>query len=264
MRPILCAPMAVALAILAGAPAWAESASSPTTVDAALREALTANLDLQAARLAIDVARGELLQAGRLENPELRASLADDFVFKSEGERNFSLGFAQRFPITARLAREQDVARGDVAIAEAEVREFARGLIAEVQRTFFSVRALDERIAVGAALIESVRHVEKTTARRLAVAEASAAELSLLRIERLRLAQDVLRLSREREVALALLARLLGRSSPGALDPTGELEPGRVLRAAGSGAPLADSAKRPDLDAEIGRASCRERVCMLG
>ena len=268
MRPILRAPIAAALALLAGASGWAESTSSLTTADAAVHEALAANLDLQAARFAIDMARGELLQAGRLDNPELGVSVADDFAFKSEGERKFSLGFAQRFPITARLAREKAVARGGMMIAEAEVREFARGLIAEVQRAFFSVRALDERIAVAAALIESVRHVEDATARRLAVAEASPAELSLLRIERLRLAQDSLRLEREREVALALLARLLGRPSLEGLQPTGALDPGSVSLALEPGAPIADYAKRPDLDAaragieraEASRALARARV----
>lgn len=249
MRPILRAPMVVALVLFAGATALAESTSSLITVDAAVSEALAANLELQAARLAIDVARGELLQAGRLDNPEVGAVLADDFAFNSEGERSFSLGFAQRFPITARLAREKDVARGDVTIAEAEVREFARGLIAEVQRAFFSVRALDERSTVDAALIESVRRVEDATARRLTVAEASPAELSLLRIERLRLEQDVLRLTREREVAIALLARLLGRPSLEGLQPTGDLGPGSASLSAGSRGPIADHAQRPDLDA---------------
>ena len=268
MRPILRGPMATVLAFLASLTAWAEQTSSLTTVDAAVSEALAANVDLQAARFAIDMARGELLQAGRLDNPELGVALADDFAFKSEGERNFSLGFAQRFPITARLAREKDVARGDLTIAEAEVREFARGLIAEVQRAFFSVRALDERIAVDAALIESVRQVEDATARRLAVAEASSAELSLLRIERLRLEQDVVRLTRERGVALALLARLLGRPSLESLQPTGDLDPGSVSLSAEPGAPSADYARRPDLDAaragieraESTRALARARV----
>lgn len=268
MRPILRASVAAVLAFLAGATAWAESTSSLITVDTAVSEALAANLDLQAARLAIDVARGELLQAGRLDNPELGAGLVDDFAFKSEGERGFSLGFAQRFPITARLTREKEVARGDLAIAEAEVRDFARGLIAEGQRAFFSVRALDERIAVGAALIESVRHVEDATARRLAVAEASPAELSLLRIERLRLEQEVLRFTREREVALALLARLLGRSSPERLQPSGDLDPGSVSLSKAPGASRADHARRPDLEAaragieraEASRALARARV----
>ncbi|MCZ7618964.1 MAG: TolC family protein [Myxococcota bacterium] len=115
-----------------------------------MREALGANRDLQAARLAIDVARGQRLQAGRLENPELELGYVDDFAFADEGERAASAGFAQRFPVTARLARERDVAGQDVEIAEAEVRNFVRTLIADVEGVFYTVRALDERRATNA------------------------------------------------------------------------------------------------------------------
>lgn len=253
MRLIHRATVAVALALTGGPSAWADPPNGAFTAEQAVHEAIAANVDLAAARLAIDVARGDLLQSGRLDNPEIRASLSDDFAFKAEGERIVSGGLSQRFPITARLAREKDVARGDIAVAEAEVRDFVRGLVADVQQAFYAMRALDERITVAAELIAIVRHVEETTARRLEQAEASAAEVSLLRIERLRLEQDVLRLSREREVSAVLLARLLGRSTPGVLQPTGDLDPGDVRVSADATAPLADFSKRPDLEAARAR-----------
>jgi cobalt-zinc-cadmium efflux system outer membrane protein len=263
MRLIHRAAVAAVLALIGGPSVWADSSHGPITADQAVREALTANVDLAAARLAIDVARGQLLQAGRLDNPEARVSLADDFAFNAEGERVVSGGFSQRFPITARLAREKDVARVDVAIAEAEVRDFVRGLVADVQRAFYATLAFDERIAVDTELIATVRHVEETTARRLELAEASAAEVSLLRIERLRLEQDVQRLSREREVSAVLLARLLGRSSSAVPQPAGDLDPGDVPVSKDATAPIADFSKRPDLDAaraEIERAEANRAL----
>ena len=99
----------------------------------------------------------ELLQAGRLENPELELSYADDFAFNAEGERSGSVEFSQSFPVTARLAREKDVAGKDVAIAEAEIRDFVRNLVAEVQSAFYSVRSLDEQLGVTHELVASVR-----------------------------------------------------------------------------------------------------------
>ncbi len=253
MRPILCAAALAALTFATSSPARSPTSSNPLKADDAVREALAANLDLQAARFAIDIAQGALVQAGRLENPELELGYADDFAFKSEGERVGSLRFAQSFPITARLAREKDVAGKEVAIAEAEVRDFVRNLVAEVQSAFYSVRALDEQLGVNRQLIASVRGVEDATARRLEAAEASPAEVSLLRIERLRLEQDAQRLIRERDVATAALTRLLGRETPAGMTPVGELDPGRL-----SSLPRAnDSGGRPDLEAarrEIERA----------
>jgi cobalt-zinc-cadmium efflux system outer membrane protein len=248
MRPILCAAVAAALTFGASALARSQTSSDPLTADDAVREALAANRDLQAARLAIDVARGGRLQAGRLENPELELGYADDFAFNAEGERVGSVGFAQSFPVTARLAREKDVASKGVQIAEAEVRDFERNLLADVQSAFYTVRALDEQLGVNRQLVASVREVENATARRLEAAEASPAEVSLLRIERLRLEQDEQRLIREREVAVAALARLLGRSASDQLRPVGELDPGRAPSSAmPTGA--SDAPGRPDLEA---------------
>ncbi len=253
MRPILCAAVFAALTFTTSSPAKSQTSSNPLTVDDAVREALTANLDLQAAGFAIDVARGGLLQAGRLENPELELGYADDFAFRNEGERVGSLRFAQSFPVTARLAREKEVAGKEVAIAEAEVRDFVRSLVAEIQSAFYSVRALDEQLGVNRQLIASVRDVEDATVRRLQAAEASPAEVSLLRIERLRLEQDAQRLIRERDVAAAALARLLGRQSPAGMTPVGELDPGSLS----SLSPANDPGGRPDLEAakrEVERA----------
>lgn len=262
MRAISCAALLAALTVPAWSPAGAQDttrAKARLTADAAVREALEANRDLRAARLAIDIARGGRLQAGRLDNPELEAAGADDFAFNAEGERTVSVGFAQRFPVTSRLARERDVADKQVAVAAAEVRDFVRRLVADVESAFYAVRSLDERAAVNAELIASVRQVEQSTARRLRAAEVSPAEVSLLRIERLRLEQEALRLEREREVAAARLARLLGRSTEAPLAPVGELDPGPLAETSvplNAEAPPAPNA-RPDREAarrEVERA----------
>ncbi len=271
MRPLFCVAITAALAFGASSSARSQTSSQPLTaepltVEMAVREALAANRDLQAARFSIDVARGGLLQAGRLENPELEGTYADDFAFKAEGERAGSVGLAQSFPVTARLAREKSVARKDVAIAEAEVLDFVRTLVAEVQSAFYSVRALDEQLRVNSQLVASVRSVEETTARRLEAAEASRAEVSLLRIERLRLEQDAQRLIREREIAAASLTRLLGRDTPAGMTLVGELDPGQSTSRPAANDPMDRSdlaaarhgVERADVDRTLARAEIWE------
>ncbi len=249
MRSLLLVAIAAALTLGASAAARSQTTSESLSADDAVREALAANRDLETARFSIDLAKGALLQAGRLTNPELEISYADDFAFNAEGERAGSIGFAQSFPVTARLAREKDVARKDVEIAESEVRDFVRSLIAEVQRAFYSVRAVDERLGVNRQLIASILEVEQATARRLKAAEVSSAEVSLLRIERLRLEQDALRLSREREVASGALARLLGRSPSSLETPVGPLDPGPLASTTARPGGVGATSDRPDLEA---------------
>ncbi len=207
---------------------WSIAASgvSPIDADVAVREALAGNRDLQAALLAIDVARGRLVQAGRLSNPEIGVAGFDDFAFQDEGERSQSVVLAQSFPVTSRLARERDVARSDVAIAEAEVREFVRALIADTLGAFYMLRGLDRQIEVNRELVDSFRRVEQTLTRRLRAAELSPAEVSLVRIERLTLEQEARRLRMERDTMNGRLARLLGRSPGDLIRPAGDLDPG--------------------------------------
>ncbi len=241
----LCVFVATVFAALSSATVEATEIPNPSpgelTADAAVREALASNRELQAAIETIAIARGGLVQAGRLANPELEASYLDDSVFGAEGERTLSFGVEQRFPITARLSREREVASQDVARAEAEVRDVVRSLIAELQSAFYAVRALDERITVAAELIASVRRVEQATGRRLEAAEVSPAEVGLLRIERLRLEQDARRLDLERAASQARLVRLLGRLEAGAIVPVGRLDP--------SPARPVEARDRPDLEA---------------
>jgi cobalt-zinc-cadmium efflux system outer membrane protein len=225
--------------------------AAPLSADEAVRAAVAANKDLEAARLAIDVARGRLLQAGRPANPELLVSLADDFAFRDEGERSVKIALAQRVPIGARLSRERELAERDVIVAEAEVREVARLLVADVLRTFYAVRALEQRGEAQLELVESLRSIEETTARRARAAEASAADVSLLRIERMRREQEAMRLARERDVARTALARLLGKAPAEMIEPVGELDPRRGAASttvAHAGATSGDTA-RPDLAA---------------
>lgn len=248
MRPIHRAAVLAVLTFVVSNPATSQTSSHSLTADDAVREALAANRDLQAAALSIEVAKGGLLQAGRLANPALDLSFADDFAFGGEGERSGSVSFSQSFPITARLAREKDVAGRDVAIAEAEVRDFIRNLVADVQSAFYSVRSMNEQLEVTRELVASIRAVENATARRVEAAEASPAEVGLLRIERLRLEQDAQRFIRQRGVAGATLARLLGREGLDGMTPVGDLDPGPLATL-----PAGSLDVRPDLQA-AGRA----------
>ncbi len=222
-----------ALLVVAGL-AWAYPARSQTAVAGvtealtparAAREALRANPDLRAAYEAIEVARGRLIQAGLWPNPELSLSGTDDFAFGNEGERTANVGFAQRFPIAGRLARARDVARVDVALALAEVRDFERTLIGEVQRSVVSLLAIDRAIAEQNRVIEAARKLAQASSGRFRVAEVSEADVNLLEIELARFEQDLRLLELERRTEELRLTQLLNRPPESSVAVGGELDP---------------------------------------
>ncbi len=193
--------------------------------DSAAREALRANLDREAALERIAAARGRLAQAGLMANPELEISGGDDFLFSNDGERKAEVTFSQRFPITARLAREREVAAGELAIAETEVREFERGLVSDVLQAFYGMLAFERRMALNDELVRSLEELEGLSERRLRAAEVSRVDVGLLRVERRRLMQRGAEFGAQRDAARLRLARLMGRPLGIPLRVRGPLEP---------------------------------------
>ncbi len=200
------------------------AAGNGLTPAAAAEEALRTSPDLRAVRAAIDVARARLVQAGLWPNPELSLSGADDFAFNNEGERAVSVELAQRFPITRRLARARGVARVDVAMALAEVRDFERTLIGEVGRSVVSLLAVDRAIAEQSRVIEAARTLAQASAGRFRVAEVSEADVNLLEIELARFEQDLRLLDLERRTERMRLNRLLNRPPDWPVEVAGDLE----------------------------------------
>lgn len=207
--------LCVLLLVIAGRPAVAEVDSPDSSVrltpKSAAAEALSANPDLAAAFAAIDGARGRLIQAGLWNNPELQFAGFTDRPFDNEGERNFTVDFAQRFPIAGRLKGAKEVARVDVAIAMSEARDFARTLIGEVQGAAYRVAALDAAIESRASVILTTSQLVEAAQRRHRAAEVSEADVNLLAVELVRFEQEKRRLELDRAIEAVQLNRLLNR-----------------------------------------------------
>jgi cobalt-zinc-cadmium efflux system outer membrane protein len=245
----------VAACLQAVLPLFAHAAESePTPVESrvtaasAAEEALRASPDLAAAYAAIDAARGRLLQAGLWPNPALTLAGRSDFAFRNEGERVLGVDLAQRFPIAGRLARAQEVARVDVALALAEAREFERALIGDVQRTVYGLVALDLAIASRASVIRTAEQLVHAATRRRQAAEVSDADVNLLEIELARFEQEKRRLELDRGVAAVRLNQLLFRRANSPVEVSTKLDES-AFDASQTAEELAKAgARRPDLE----------------
>jgi cobalt-zinc-cadmium efflux system outer membrane protein len=192
-------------------------------LDDAIREALDANRDLRAAYFAIVQARARLIQAGLWANPALQFSGTHDSAFANEGEYTASAGFEQRFPVAGRLGRARDVARVDVAIALAEVRDASRRLIGEVETAFYDLAILNAQAAVRTELVDHDRRLVEVSEGRAKLAEVSALDVNAARIEldRVELERNVL--TAQAHARAVELNRLLGRAPDQPLQVAGEV-----------------------------------------
>lgn len=132
---------AAALWVLAALPAGAEPGVVISLENVGVR-VNAQNPDLAAARLRIREALGRMTQSGRLANPELEFEISHDPRFR---ERGIEIGFSQRFPVTNRLSLEKRVSATEVKVAEAEIREVKRQLVAQAREGIVNVLAIRKR-----------------------------------------------------------------------------------------------------------------------
>ena len=207
-------------ALLAGVGLPANAAG--LTLEQAIPIAVQSNKDLQTTRYAVEQARGRLLQAGLSPNPRLDTTLRSDRSFRNEGEYTASVGISQQFPVAGRLARQKDVARVDVALALAEIRQAELKLAGDVAAGFYRVLALNRQIEVRERLIDVDQKLVKGTRSRFKAAEVSELDVNAAQLDLQRLTQERALLLSQRSTQLAQLNQLLGRPAmqPLELDDT--------------------------------------------
>lgn len=212
--------------LLSGLSAFAEPLTTNLTPESAVATALGKNRDLIAARFAIRQVEGRLKQSGLWPNPEFELARQNDRAFANEGEYNFSTGFKQRFPITGRLTKARAVARVDVAQAMAEVRNQERLLAGEVLGLSRELLVAQEKLKANQEIQSTIQKLVGVSENRLKVAEVSAADVNLAKLELQKVTLARAAFLNQQEITATSLNRLLGREPKTPLQMSGEIGAG--------------------------------------
>lgn len=171
LNAVSAAPEAEPLALPDGA----------SVVTLTLRE----NPHLRAARWAVERAQGRLDQSGLLPNPELSLAARSDYFFGNEGEYNYGVSFAQRFPLASRLSHERAVSQAQLEGVQAEIDGNSQAVALQavlLWRDAIEAQAqlqlLQRQDAVGVKAVKIVRDAAERGER--SMLEADQAELELL------------------------------------------------------------------------------------
>ena len=209
VRQVLILCMGLALLVCQGRSASAEG----LTLRQVIAMALSGSKNLKAARWVEAQARARLVQAGLLPNPRLELANKNDYLFANEGEYTSSVGFSQQFPVTGRIARQKDVARIDIDLALAEIREAEWKLAGEVAHGFYAAVALNRQMEARNRLIEFDQKLLDAARRRFSAAEVSELDVNMAQLDLQRVTQERALLSGERAAQLDHLNQLLGRTA---------------------------------------------------
>jgi len=143
------------------------------TLPQAIGIAVQSNKDLQAVRYTVEQARARLLQAGLPPNPRLDIAAKNDLLFRNEGEYVAGIGISQQFSVANRIGQQKEVARVDVALALAEIKQAELKLAGDVASRFYSMLALNRQIESRERLMDVDQKLVLATRNRFRAAEVS-------------------------------------------------------------------------------------------
>jgi cobalt-zinc-cadmium efflux system outer membrane protein len=158
-------------------------AAPPGTLNELLEVAARENRELLAVRERLEEAKGALRQAGVRPAPALEVNGASGNPLGSPGENQFSVGVAQMLETAGKRSRRLEVARQQLALAEAEYGERTRQLRFELSSRYADFVSESERLRALERLIEINRRSLELTRARVEKGDAAALDASLIAVE---------------------------------------------------------------------------------
>lgn len=221
--------------------------SQSVTLDQAIQEALTKNLDLAAEKMNIGVAETRRITARLRPNPVLTVSGQSLNLLGANYSPNTPFGPNQLnvhtdFPFEGGHKREERiaVAAQEQSLVELGVREVMRQVIAGVQNAFVDVQQAAESLKLARENLKSLEGVVTINEARLKSGDLAVVELDRSRVAALQYRAATLQAQLQVDQAKTQLQRLMGRrvKSPD-FDVAGEIrrdgvieEPGEIVRLA--------------------------------
>jgi cobalt-zinc-cadmium efflux system outer membrane protein len=186
------------------------------TLSEARSLALRSNPSLRASRVSIDVARGELRQAGIY----VRDNPSTDVL---GGKPGAELGVTQQIEVAGQRSARVAAGQASVDRANAGVLNATRTTIADVDRAFYRLAANRQREALAREVLTLNERLAESAARQLAAGDISQLEANLAIVEYGRSRARALSVQREREAPESELRVLLGLAPDDAVAPVVDL-----------------------------------------
>lgn len=165
--------------------------------------ALRSNPELRAARLGVDIARGELRQAGLLLNSNPSADVLG-------GGTGTEVGLTQEIEVAGQRGARRAAGRAGVERAQAGILDATRLTVADVDRGFYRLAANRQRELLSTEVLALNARLADAAARQLAAGSISQLDANLATVEYGRSRSRALAARRDRQQAENDLQRLLG------------------------------------------------------
>lgn len=216
---------------------FSESFAAQQTLVLSLNDAiqitLNNNLEILAAQKEIDAAEGKILQAGRIQNPELSLTyneLPTNFSFGAAGEKDIGLSQTIEFP--GKRSARIDIAGHEKTIAELSLARTKAIVTADVKRAYYQGLLAKEVFANLEFTINLLSDFLKVVTERYQTGASKYLDVIRAKVELTRLQNDVTDAKREEQTRFGELNVLLGYpgSAPLVLSDSLAFQPLRITQ----------------------------------
>jgi outer membrane protein, heavy metal efflux system len=201
----------------AAAPAHSGAHGESASLREFVAEALRMNPEVRAAEKELEAARQRVLPAGALDDPMLEMGVlnipARSLSFSSEDMTMKMLGLSQRIPYPGKRALKRDIAEKSADSVSHAYEETVNRIVREVKTTYLDLALVQESGRVVGDNRSVVGHLLKIVEGRHEVGRGSQLDVLRAQTQLSRLAEEQIKIDRERPMLESELNRLLGRAA---------------------------------------------------
>jgi len=218
LLPCLLAALAAAISAPLAAQTWTAASPHSSQLQELVAEAVRNSPEIRAAGNERLAAQHRVSPAGALDDPMLEAGVLNapmktSDTFRREDMTMKMLGLSQKFPFPGKRDLRQDVAAKDAESVAHAYQETVNRVIRDVKVSYFELA----NVAESARLVEKNRqvleHFLKISESRYSVGQGNQSDVFKAQTQLSKMADELIKLARERRAIEAELIRALGRGS---------------------------------------------------
>jgi outer membrane protein TolC len=208
---------AIAAVLLHASVAAFAQQSQTLQLDAAVKEALAQNPEIQTAKSEYEAAEQRIAPAGALEDPMLEMGVINlpvpSYSFHSEDMTMKMIQLSQRFPYPGKRGLRKDVATREADALQDTYRETVNRVMRDVKLAYFDLSLVIETVRLTEKNRRVLQQLAQIVESRYVVGQASQADVLKAQTQVSKMTEELLKLDRDRQMIEADLNRALGRGA---------------------------------------------------
>lgn len=195
-----------------------ETIQPSVSLDELLKEALTNNRELEAAREELQAAKYRVPQSSALPDPTAGYAVMGPMLETPLGPQKDVYEFEQMIPFPGKLLERRKIALSEVDAVSAQLKQVERELVLNVSQTYYDLYAVDATIAAVEEILDLLKTFESIAESRYASQQGEQRDVAKAQAKVSETLQGLFVLRQQRQTLAAFLNTLLDRRASAPID----------------------------------------------